>query len=206
MRKRDQVVTDIIKLKPPSIIDVLGKEFFGTELEHRLGPIIKSGQHYELYYALCKYYKPKSIIEIGVRSGFSLASMIAGNPDIIKAVGIDDESYSIDSNQIALNKIKAVFPQKDIEIIKAKSQTMNLNGVVDIIHVDGDHSLQGALADMIKFQNNCAIMIVDDFLMIDEVHEAIDAFKYISRHRLYLDYALPTITGLKVFEFAKIDE
>ncbi len=119
-------------------------------------------------------YKPKSIMEIGIRFGYSAMALVYGSQRAgikdINLVGLDDEGYHQGSNQEAADHFLKLFPE-----CNAKFYTINTvtNGfpeeiedqTFDLIHVDGNHSVAGALKDMMnswRILNKGGLMIVDD--------------------------------------------
>ena len=82
---------EIYNLKPESIFDVADESVFfeRKDIEHK--GYINSGNCYELYYAISKYYNPDTILEIGTRNGYSLYSMMLGSNVLSKVVGYDKD-------------------------------------------------------------------------------------------------------------------
>ena len=84
------MIEQIYNLKPNSIYDVVDKSFFiEKDMNYDYLPP-NCFDYYEIYYAISKYYKPSSILEIGVRYGYSLISMILGsNVNYVEGWDID---------------------------------------------------------------------------------------------------------------------
>lgn len=106
---------NILNLMPSSILDKVDSQFFIEINQEQHKSYIKSGNYYENYYALSSYYQPKSILEIGVRYGYSLGSMISASNVIEKVTGIDNDEYSLGSLEIAKDNIKK-YINSDIEL------------------------------------------------------------------------------------------
>ena len=96
----------VLNLTPSSILDKVDSKFFIEIEQEQHQSYIKSGNYYENYYALSSYYQPKSILEIGVRYGYSLGSIISASNVIEKVTGIDNDEYSLGSLEVAKDNIK----------------------------------------------------------------------------------------------------
>ncbi|NOY00635.1 MAG: class I SAM-dependent methyltransferase [Verrucomicrobia bacterium] len=157
----------------------LCEELF-SNLEYRAAkryvPALYQRNYYPYYYCLGNYFRPGSILEIGTRFAYSLIAMAQGtmaegrSPRILS---IDLESYnhefgSIPSQKIAkANFLSCVGHLDHIEFLKGNSQLIDPGpfGPFDLIHVDGDHSQNGAYSDIIRYFGNLSvggIMLIDD--------------------------------------------
>lgn len=185
--KNADIESRILKLKPNSIFDIIDKSFF-FELETSHDEYLKCGNYYEIYYAIAKYYAPKSILEIGVRYGYSLASMMCGGASSIKKVaGYDIDQYEENSLSIAESNIKKHLSNIDVEYsleLKNSQSISRLDGVYDIIHIDGDHSYQGKLHDLNLALHHSKIIIVDDYNHLLDVRRAV--IDWVDANKIYI--------------------
>jgi len=86
---------EIYQLKPNSIFEVGAEEVFFEREDDNHKDYINSGDLYEYYYAISKYYNPDTILEIGTRNGYSLYSLMLGSTTLKKVVGYElDEELS----------------------------------------------------------------------------------------------------------------
>jgi len=215
-------MNEIYDLKPKSIFDVVDKEFF-IEYDDRDGPsaghdYMHCGDYYELYYAISKFYQPESILEIGVRYGYSLYCLIEGSDKVTYVLGYDtdeniyrnqnfvsdklktDNLNTIDIAQKYLNK----FVTRDIEIqIKNENtqEIQELDGFVDMIHIDGDHSYDGKLHDLEITKQKCKVLIIDDYEHIREVKMATDDFIRKNKSIIKNHYLLKSFRGTYIIEY-----
>ena len=112
--------------------------------------------------------QPKKILEIGFNGGFSALLMKMTKPDIkLTCVDINEHPYVIP----CYNRIS-----KDYENIELITQNSSLalpkliqeNKRYDAIHIDGDHSYQGAKTDLdlcLQLSNKGTVIIFDDTQM-----------------------------------------
>ena len=143
--------------------------------------------YYNYYYSYGRYFSARNILEIGVRYGYSLISIIKGAQDsksFFNAIGIDNQSYESGSERIAYENIKSVTDE--FKLINADSQKItNIKKSVgdmrfDLIHIDGDHSYKGCLHDLNitkeVLADNGVIVIDDIFLGSCRVFQAVNRF------------------------------
>jgi len=188
-----------------NIFDLIPADIFALELgipEH--DEYIRSGNCYEHYYELAKKYKPKSILEIGTRYGYSLCSMVAGSMDTVEYVeGWDDNSYHSNATKIAEINLKYILGYDKSWVIRIinSHEVKTLERNFDIVHIDGDHGYFGKLQDLNLVKNNCKVVIVDDYEYILEVHTATNEFLARNREIIKDWYIIDSFRGTFVIEF-----
>lgn len=128
----------------------------------------KSETYYPGYAAIASIVKPSSILEVGVKLGYSLISMFKGYPHVESIVGIDNESYVAGSVSKAIQNIRSSGFSKSLEIHNSSSHGFveKLRGRrFSLVHIDGDHTFHGAFQDICEYWDavlDAGIMIVDD--------------------------------------------
>lgn len=136
-------------------------------------------------FELSKRFHPSVIAEIGVRLGYSAHAFLSGVGGNAAYSGYDicggpHGGTSVAGFEFVFAMLKKHF-SSSIKLTRADTQkqmTLNLS-VVDLFHVDGDHSFIGATHDMrISWPTikSGGVMLVDDYDYIVEVKMAVDQF------------------------------
>lgn len=213
----------INQLKPKSIFDVVNKEFF-LEYDDVNGPsaghdYLHCNDYYETYYALSKHYQPETIFEIGVRYGYSLYSLIKGSDNVKYVLGydIDEKIYenkewiskklNIDPNEIssvaiAKSQLEKFCENIEINIENQNSQEVNeLDGFMDLIHIDGDHTYEGKVHDLEITKQKGKVIVIDDYSHIREVKMATDDFIRKNASVIKNHYLVDSFRGTYIIEY-----
>src|SRR3990167_848191 len=182
------------------------------DAKHPGDDFIDIHETYSWYRAIGCAKAPITILEIGVRFGYAGIALICGavwagvkSPSY---VGIDAETDGIVSNTIALNNIIDACPVSrngasggTAYIIKANTRYVAaVNAAIagqlfDIVHVDGDHSIQGVQNELSIASaaiNPTGWILIDD---IDTPHIKDAADKFCKSHGI-IPLHVPTFHGL----------
>lgn len=194
---------EIEKLKPNSIFEIISEDFF---FEKNIpNDYINCKKYYEYYYAISKYYQPSSILEIGVRFGYSLGSMIKGSDKIEFVKGIDCEEAGYGNNTLKTAEInikKYINQNIKYEFLLQNSHSIKeLDRKYDIIHIDGDHSYDGKIQDLNLTLDHCDRIIIDDYLSFYQVRKAADDWMKINKNKIKTFYIINSIRGSLIVEF-----
>jgi cephalosporin hydroxylase len=152
---------------------IMDKEILGEHLQPKDAGVdyLQAKDTYAWYAAIASFYKPKSIAEIGCRFGYSLKAMIAGavhfhEPKDLVIQAIDNESYEPGCLDVVVSMLTDLqVGLFSIVEIDTQKQELGLEWKVDMFHVDGDHSIQGAYADLLAAKENLTetgVILVDD--------------------------------------------
>ena len=142
-------------------------------------------EEYRQKYAIAKLVRPKTILEIGVRFGYSAHSFLMAAPHAdYTGIDFDEPSYGPYKGvprKWATERLMSLYPNNKIRTFNANTQTddvsRHLKDTFDMVHIDGDHSFAGALHDMKRFWPYCRrVMVVDDVIEIPEVARALQQF------------------------------
>jgi len=136
---------------------------------------------YAFYYTYVKLFKPKTILEIGVRNGYSLLSMMSADENV-QIDGVDNETEKDFEN---VKKYK----NDNVNLIKSNSDLFfKVNNQVDrydMIHIDGDHSFDQCRDDLknaMGIAND--IIVIDDSIAIGTVKQALELVTEVLRHKI----------------------
>lgn len=196
-------MNEILSLKPDYIFDVVKPEVFIEKDDPNHRDYMHCKNYYEIYYAIAKYYNPKSILEIGVRYGYSLYSMIAACENLEYVRGYDIDEYDPGSIEIANKNISNVI-SKGIDFKIENKNTQNakkLRKKYDLIHVDGNHTFEGKLHDLNLVKNNCKVLIIDDYNHIREVKNAVEKFISDNENIIEKNFLINSMRGTYIIEF-----
>ena len=165
----------------PTVIDFL-KSLPHVESD---ADYLNAPDYYPFLNALAKDLGAAKVLEIGVRYGYSAVAFLYENP-VVEYAGIDADLYDSASSVKSrknLEYLRGVQPF-DFELFHTNTQTLASLDFLgsrnfDFIHIDGDHSYEGALTDMKNFWNALSVgghMLVDDSIFVASVAKACDAF------------------------------
>lgn len=139
--------------------------------------------YYKLKWAIARVIQPKSILEIGVRYGYSAFAFKDASPYALY-VGIDANLPEYGGEIGAIEWAKKNLPPADTTIYEVDSQSLQTfpGDLYDLIHVDGQQDGDGFYADMVKALKQAKYILVDGALWTDE-----NAFSSISFLKDYKD-------------------
>lgn len=157
---------------------------------------------YPFMYGLGRTLKPASYLEIGTRYGYSMAAIILGAKDTLASVtSIDFQEYEDRSQDFAKPNVLSTGYKGSYEFFAGSSHDAAIKEKVkgkayDLVFVDGDHSYEGALDDILHYWSVVRpgkYMIVDDVLW--------QVFSNGKRVLRAVKDALPKLDSLEYFEF-----
>jgi predicted O-methyltransferase YrrM len=194
---------EILSLKPESIFKVVDDSIFIEKNDARHNDYMHCGNYYEIYYAISKYYQPKSILEIGVRYGYSLYSMMAAADNLNYVRGYDIDEYDSGSIEEANKNIsKVISDDIDFKIEFNDSQKISeLSQSYDLIHIDGDHSYGGKIHDLNLTKGKCKVLIIDDYNHIGEVKNATNKFIEENSELISKHFSIGSMRGTYIVEY-----
>lgn len=151
-------------------------------------PWLVSSDYYPLYNALFRAaaIQPKPrMLEIGVRTGYMALVFARATPGAAHYVGVDPDVYLPDGlkrTRRALKQFQRERPEFGFELVSGSSHDTSIRQRLhrmprfDLIHIDGDHSLEGKIADLALCRDLLApngLLLVDDFHHMNSVPLAI---------------------------------
>jgi hypothetical protein len=137
--------------------------------------------HYAMKAAICERFRPRRIIEIGTRCGYSILAFrqVAPRASYLCIDGcMDDDSLD------CLAHAKRLIERHDIEadLVIVDSHAVKSLPRACFAHVDGDHSFAGALADL-RLVAHCRGILADDACN-PEVARAVEVFSKEANRRV----------------------
>lgn len=151
----------IAACKPASILDVLPREVF-REIDDPDHTYIHGRNCYEWKYAVAKFLQPRSVLEIGVRFGYSLACFVAASKRVEFVTGIDSECYVPGSNAIAKEAVLKVKKVGAIFLTKPSMDIKSIGSSFDLVHIDGSHNYENCLHDLNLCKGKARAILIDD--------------------------------------------
>lgn len=159
---------------------ITDREVLATTLQQNDDFLVDPNNTYRWYYALAAAAKPNSILELGVRYGYSAVAMLrgilhaTGSSSNAVYIGIDSEFDGIPSNAIALQNIHwlnrhlatVLKYSTDNPAMDENIEIMRGGHVpFDLVHIDANHTLEGInteLAVALRWTAKGSLIIVDD--------------------------------------------
>jgi hypothetical protein len=118
---------------------------------------------YYIYWKVCEYFRPKSILEIGFLEGLTFGLMFESTDTDAKYVCVDRTfkgKWHFD--ELFGDHLK----YSSIEFLEIDSKNLELTQNYDLVHIDADHSYDGVKNDLEKVLPHLhknSILIMDDF-------------------------------------------
>ncbi len=191
---------EIYSLKPASIFEVADENVFFEREDEEHSDYINSGNHYELFYAISKYYDPDSILEIGTRNGYSLYSLALGSTTLTNVVGYDVQEECIEATKTSL---ESLLPEDvGLKIENINSQELDsLDDSYYLIHIDGDTSFEGRYHDLELTRGKARVVLVSDFFSERSGRDAAQRFVYDNRNLIKKTHVIESLRGLYIIEY-----
>jgi hypothetical protein len=152
--------------------------------------------NWQVLFGLSSKYKPQRVLEVGVMSGGGISAVLDGHaPSALVLCDYWSPEYK-GSNYRSHDHIDTLLLGKSFagtaqyldgnsHVLLKQYRADNPTSEFDLIHVDGDHSYSGALADIrdcwpMLRQGGC--MVVDDIIHAPSVVDAVNTFIHSVEH------------------------
>ncbi len=144
---------------------------------------LQLGAHAYAKYLIASELRPCSVVEIGVRAGYSGWALCLGAGTTPSYYGIDSlgglHGGTTDKRAWAHAKGIVSLVAHGVTMLQASSHDVKALGPADLYHVDGDHSVEGALADVElcwAARSDRSTILVDDYDWEPMVRDAVVKF------------------------------
>jgi predicted O-methyltransferase YrrM len=158
-------------------------------------------EYYFNKYRICRSFAPNSVLEIGVRFGYSAHAFMSTGTNLLYT-GIDSnnpkhggwKTPTLDWAKSMLNRTcKNRFFTPTFIVADTQNDCIALTTKYDFVHIDADHSFSGCFKDLINFWPiTNRVMLVDDYDQSKTVKDAVDRF--VSQKKLLL-FHMPSLRG-----------
>jgi len=139
--------------------------------------------------------QPCCVLEIGCRCGYFAATVLSACPQATYTAidaDLDADGGWAGAPALAQDMLARYFPGRATITIANTQELTELEGNFDLVHVDGDHSYQGALHDLHLAEKVTNWVLVDDVDHIEGVGRAMKDFLHSTG---YYYIHMPTIRG-----------
>lgn len=152
--------------------------------------------YYKLKWTLSKIIQPKSILEIGVRYGYSAIAFLDATPTA-SYVGIDMDS-DIHGGQIgAIDWAKNITSNYQADFLISDTQDMEKfpGSKYDLIHIHGQQDGDSTYRDLEKALLQGKYIVVDGFFWTNENFQSSSAFLRDNKNLIEYYFVIPGHTG-----------
>jgi SAM-dependent methyltransferase len=146
-------------------------------------------EYYRLKAAIAEVLQPVSILEIGVRFGYSAAAFLHGAPQA-QYTGIDLDVNAFGGSAGGLDFARSLLPSDRVTLIRADSQQMEHlpGGCWDLVHIDGQQDGAGTYHDLELACGQGRHVLVDGYFWTQENLGSCTDF--LLKHRDIIEWAL----------------
>lgn len=163
--------------------------------------------YYRMKHAICKTLRPSSILEIGVRYGYSAITFLHAAPNA-RYLGIDNDTSTFGGSTGAIRWAQEITCGYDAEFIIADSQVMTSfpGDCWDLIHIDGQQDGDGTFHDLELALPRAKWILLDGYFWTNE--NMFSSTHFLKKYSQFVDYAIviPGYAGdllIKIQEGAK---
>jgi predicted O-methyltransferase YrrM len=161
--------SDLSSLANPPPFDDILSIFVEEDWKHfQHDPAVLTRRCYNFYAAYGAAFRPRAILEIGVRRGYSAHALVCGAAGSIERfVGLDFQEEGAEMIAGARDLlVRLGVASVEIRDVDTQLSFPALTGTFSLIHVDADHSTRGALSDLanaLPLLEPGGVIVVDDY-------------------------------------------
>src|SRR5581483_5808416 len=153
-------------------------------------------EYYKMKWAISRTLRPRSILEIGVRYGYSGLAFLDACPSA-SYLGIDLDSDLFGGVKGAIGWAREKMSGYNAELLVGNTQTMHRlpGGVYDLIHVDGQQDGDGSFHDLELAIRQGGWVLADGFFWTQTNFLALSDFLYRYRDTFEFYGVIPGYAG-----------
>lgn len=152
--------------------------------------------YYRLKWAIASALQPATVLEVGVRFGYSAFAFLEACPSA-SYLGIDADCEAYGGYRGAINWAKEKTRGSKAEFLIADSQKMSSfpGSSYDLIHIDGQQDGNGTLHDLELARRQARYILVDGYFWTRENFLAASEFLYRYRDLIEFSVVIPGYAG-----------
>ncbi|AKB49879.1 hypothetical protein MSBRW_0626 [Methanosarcina barkeri str. Wiesmoor] len=187
------MLDELISIYNHTDYDFRNYAFPGDKLSHLFNEWV---DYYRMKFAITKMIRPMSILEIGVRYGYSAITFLKASENATY-LGIDNDSNTFGGNKGAGNWAKKITQNYKAEFLLANSQLMTTlpGDFYDLIHIDGQQDGDGTFHDLELALEKGKWLLVDGYFWSDE--NLLSATYFLNKYKDFIEFAItiPSYAG-----------
>jgi len=152
--------------------------------------------YYRMKYAICKAITAKSILEVGVRYGYSAITFLEAAPHA-KYIGIDNDSATFGGKNGAINWAKQITSKYNADFLLKNSQMLSEfpGEYYDLIHIDGQQDGDGTIHDLELALPKAKFVLLDGYFWSKE--NMLSATYFLEKYKQFIEYSIiiPSYAG-----------
>ena len=154
--------------------------------------------YYRMKWAISKAIEAKTILEIGVRYGYSAHAFLSGSPQA-RYIGVDADEPSFGGDKGAVDWAREALRQEGffVEIIKSNTQKWSRlpDGCYDLVHVDGQQDGDGTYHDLDMAIMQSKYILVDGYHWTRQNFLAVNEWLWNNRAAVEFSINIPGYAG-----------
>jgi 2-polyprenyl-3-methyl-5-hydroxy-6-metoxy-1,4-benzoquinol methylase len=145
--------------------------------------------YYKMKYAICKVINPQSILEVGVRYGYSAIAFLKASPEATYQ-GIDNDTNSYGGTKGAIDWAKKITAEFKTNFLLANTQEMTKfpGEFYDFVHIDGQQDGDGTAHDLEMALKKGRWVLVDGFFW--SMENMLSTTNFLKKYKQFIEYAI----------------
>lgn len=180
------LVDKILKISRKTAFDFRKYAYPEDELSYLFSQWV---DYYKMKFAICNLIKPKNILEIGVRYGYSAVTFLKAAPHA-SYIGIDNDSATFGGSTGAFHWAKKITEGHKADFLLSDTQKMkSLPGTFyDLIHIDGQQDGDGTFHDLEMALEKGRYILVDGFFWSTE--NMLSSTFFMKKYSRFFEYSV----------------